>query len=1255
MDMSNAEQDALVLELAEEFLDRYRKGERPPLREYIERHPELAAEIKEVFPAMAMMENIAVADESLQDGGQASGAGSRKRPALQQLGDYRIIREIGRGGMGVVYEAEQVSLGRHVALKVLPEKALLDAKHKRRFEREARAAAKLHHTNIVPVFAVGEHDGLPFYAMQFIQGLSVDLVLEELKRLKDGTKIGQVATLAKSESQVLRMQSREVSAADMARSLIIGEFQRAAASSPEGDRTRDTPLEEARVNVSHVEASLASSATLALSSGSISLPGQSGTVRAPQGKGKTYWHSVAQTGMQVADALDYAHKQGILHRDIKPSNLLLDTHGTVWVTDFGLAKADDQQDLTRAGDVLGTLRYMPPEAFDGKADGRGDVYALGLTLYELLALRPAFEEKDRNRLVKQKTTEEPARLDRLNRNVPRDLVTIVHKAIARDPAHRYQTPGEMADDLRRFGEDRPVRARRISELERLWRWCRRNPSMAALAGTLATVLVLVSVASLLAAEYFNRMRWNEAQAAQKERDARAAEFAQRQLAEAERLRADNEAQLARKAERAAKDLAEAEATARKLAQHETQRAETEKKRAEEQLRRAEWSAYAGKLMLAQTDFEAGNGGFALQYLNECQRDLRGWEHRHLWTRINAKKTFLPRTGMVWSVAFSPGGKRIVFGSQYSTARVWDAARGMEFLALKGHTAPVRGVAFSPDGKRILTGAGDPGRQAETKVWDAATGKELLAINKGLTGEVWSVAFSPDGKRIVTGAGNRAGGPGQAKVWDAWTGKELLDLKGLPARVASVAFSPDGKRIVTGVGFVHGPTLGEAKVWDAQTGGELLELKGHTLGVNAVAFSPDSRRIVTGAGNPGRGEVKVWDAATGRELLALRGHTDWVSSVAFASDNKHIVTGSADNTARLWDAETGQEVFALKGHPAPVTSVAFSPDGTRIVTGSEDQTLRVWDGKKGQTIPTFRCQGGVRSAAFSPDGKHIVTASDDQTARVWDVATGRELLALKGWVDAVAFSPDGKHIVTGEGLANNEAKVPAKAKVWDAATGRELFALKGHTSWVRSVAFSPDGKRIVTASADQTAKVWDAASRQEVFSLKGHKWFLTSAAFSPDGKHIVTGGGVTAMVWDAATGREVLVLNGHTALVYGVAFSPDGKRIVTGSFDKTAKVWDAENGQELLAFKGHKNWVCGVAFSHDGKRVVTTSEDSTVKVWDAYGGQELLTLKGHTSVVFCVAFSLDGKRLVTGSYDKTAKVWVADRGQQVPPSWVTQPR
>jgi serine/threonine protein kinase/tetratricopeptide (TPR) repeat protein len=497
---------AVVLQLAEEFLERYRQGQRPSLREYIDRHPELAAEIKEVFPAMALMENVALADESLVGAATGPATPVESLPP-QQLGDYRILREVGRGGMGIVYEAEQVSLGRHVALKVLPRQMFVDDSQRRRFEREAKAAAKLHHTNIVPVFGVGEHDGMPYYVMQFIQGLGLDEVLEELKRMQGSGP----ATATGGE---LRVSRKDVSAADVARSLMTGDFDLGAGGvSPLSEsQEADAP----RSGESTVTGKLSDSFTI---SSSVKLPGSDGAMHG-KSKKATYWQSVAQIGLQVAEALEYAHKQGIQHRDIKPSNLLLDTHGTVWVTDFGLARHESEDRLTQTGDIVGTLRYLPPEAFEGRADKRADIYSLGLTLYEMLALRPAYEERDRHRLFKRITTEEPAHLDKLNRSIPRDLATIIHKAIDREPSRRYQTAAELAADLQRFLDDEPIQARRISTTERLVRLCRHHPGVASLTGILVLLMVGVTVVSLFAAAHFDRLAQDEARAAENERLAR---------------------------------------------------------------------------------------------------------------------------------------------------------------------------------------------------------------------------------------------------------------------------------------------------------------------------------------------------------------------------------------------------------------------------------------------------------------------------------------------------------------------------------------------------------------------------------------------------------------------------------------------------------------------------------------------------------------------------------------------------------------
>jgi tetratricopeptide (TPR) repeat protein len=393
---SDADREPLDV-LAEEFAQRCRRGESPSISDYASRYPQWADQLQALLPPVAKMEECKRLRKTVQG---PSGAFA----PLARVGDYRLLREIGRGGMGIIYEAEQESLGRRVALKILPSVAMLDAKRIERFHREAQAAARLHHTNIVPVFGVGDVEGLPYYVMQLIDGSGLDVVLMRLRRQEAG------------------------------------------------DST-DGPL----------------------------------PLTPSMGEAHCRW--VAQLGSQIAQALAYAHRQGVLHRDIKPANLLVDRNGLVWITDFGLAKIADQHGLTRTGDIVGTLGYLAPELLQGEADARSDVYSLGLTLYELLTLEPPFPRAHAARLLESVRRDEPVRPRRLNRAIPRALETIVLKAMAREPAHRYQTAEALAADLQNFLEDRQITARRANPGERLWRWCRRNRAMAGLAATaLAAVL-----------------------------------------------------------------------------------------------------------------------------------------------------------------------------------------------------------------------------------------------------------------------------------------------------------------------------------------------------------------------------------------------------------------------------------------------------------------------------------------------------------------------------------------------------------------------------------------------------------------------------------------------------------------------------------------------------------------------------------------------------------------------------------------------
>ena len=382
--------------------------------------------------------------------------GVRFTPGIGQLGDFHLLREVGRGGMGVVYEAEQISLHRRVALKVLPFAAAIDPRRLQRFKTEALAAAQLQHEKIVPVHAVGCERGVHYYAMQFIEGQSLAALIEELRRLR----------------------------AEPDRRAPVAPFRSGPLAETAESGFRNGPLEPAPADAARIAA-----ATLSQEWSSDS---------------RRYFHRVVSLGRQAALALEYAHQAGIVHRDIKPSNLLLDLREQLWVTDFGLAQVNGDASLTMTGELLGTLRYASPEqvlARRGIVDHRSDIYSLGATLYELLTLRPLFDGRDRNELLRQIADHEPPPPRALDASVPADLETIVLKALRKEPGDRYATAQELADDLERFLDKRPILARRPTPAERLRTWARRHPSIVA---ACVLILILLSAASLVSTALIRR-------------------------------------------------------------------------------------------------------------------------------------------------------------------------------------------------------------------------------------------------------------------------------------------------------------------------------------------------------------------------------------------------------------------------------------------------------------------------------------------------------------------------------------------------------------------------------------------------------------------------------------------------------------------------------------------------------------------------------------------------------------------------------
>jgi WD40 repeat protein/serine/threonine protein kinase len=1056
---------------------------------------------------------------------------------------------------------------------VLPASALLDAQRLQRFLREAKAAARLHHTNIVPVFGVGEAGGLHFYVMQFIPGLGLHEVLAELKHQREVKAVPAASP-------------HPVSAAAVAQSLLTGKFTVVADDSGASPATGGVAV---RVDPP------SSTVGKATRSGSSML----------REEGGAYWQGVARVGLQAAEALGYAHARGVLHRDVKPSNLLLDTAGNVWITDFGLAKVvADTDNLTHTGDIVGTLRYMAPERFDGHGDARSDVYSLGLTLYELLTLQPAFTAPDRPRLIHKILHDEPERPRALNPKAPRDLETVVLKAIARDPDHRYLTAGELAADLRRFGENRPVQARRVSLGERWWRWCRRNPVIAGL--STAVSLLLALVAGIASAGYVREAN----------------------------LRSD--AERAQKHAEAAEDEAHTEAEkALRLAADE-RRARNERQR----------NLYVSNVRLGQQAWEQARIDHMLELLEEADRrepgdeDLRGFEWHYLCRLGHPDvQTLRGHTGTVNSVAYSPDGQFLASAAD-GTVRLWETGTGKILHTLKGGDSRlVLGVAFSPDGQRLASAGG-----SILQLWDVATCKELRSLKEDKIGGFTSVTFSPDGQHLATTSGDRT-----VRLWEVETGKELFSFGRRNDSARCVAISPDGRHLASA-----STRDGAVTLWEATTGKEIRTFRGHIGSATSVAFSPDGE-LLASAGLDRK--VFVWDVATGRLLQTLQGHNGGVVSVAFSPDGQRLATASVDQSVKLWATANGKELHTFKGHTNGVHSVAFSPDGQRLASGSYDQTVKIWDLSTADE-EFLRLKGHsdrVRSVAFSPDGQYLATASRDQSVRIWEMASGKQLQTLKGHtahVRSVAFSPDGRRLVS--------AGYDGTARLWETATGKELFTFKGnivreYPPQLWCVAFSPDGQCVASAGGDSLVKLWEPTTGKELFTLKGHTGGIESVAFSPNGQFLASaGGGGIVKLWEVATGKELFTLKGHTGGIDCVAFSPNGQRLASAGSDRTVKLWERETGKELLTLKGHTGPVASVSFSPDGKRLATAG-GGAVKLWEVATGKELLSLTGPAGIVHCVAFSPDGQCLASGGgtdlpIGGEVKLWQTGR---LPPEFAQQ--
>ena len=724
--------------------------------------------------------------------------------------------------------------------------------------------------------------------------------------------------------------------------------------------------------------------------------------------------------------------------------------------------------------------------------------------------------------------------------------------------------------LGRFLRKEPILARPVSRPEKVWRWCRRKPALAAAVG------MVILVATLGVGGILWQLRRTEEQ--------RGAAIQAQSRAEHESYDAAiSEAQVLIEQNRFDR--------AREILSHEEQASD----------RGWEWGWLQRLCNLDLMTLTHESPLLCASFSPDGRYLVTGGVDAiaRLWALATGREVRQLRGHGGWLVSaeFSPDGKRLVTASTEGMARVWDTATAQQILKLEAGDQAME-AAFSPDAKTIATA----GRLAGLKLWNAQDGA-LLPERGDYDLAVWSVSFSPDGRRLAY-----AGGPpvfdedadSRVVVLDRSTG-EQTSFVAHHQQIRRVRFSPDGRLLATA------SLDGTARLWNAETGQEvrplLMSFGGEVM--QDAGFSPDGQWLAVAGSGWEVPRTRILEVASGRLVRSLKGHSTSVPCIKFSPDGTRLATASYDATARLWSATELPEFISLEGHDLPPWTIAFSADGKRVATGGLDLTARVWDAETGDPLVTLNVGFPVISLAFNPEGDRLVTVATNHTAKVWNSTNGQALLTLSGHtatVMAVAWSMDGRWILTGS--------KDGSARLWEASTGVPIRLVRAHTNWVLSVAFSPESRRFVTGGHGQKARIWETETGRLLRELAGDGDYVQQVAFSPDGRRVATGGSDRkAHLWDADSGGLLFTFEGHRNGISSLAFSPDGARLATAGGgaaldamwvrESAILLWDLHTGQRLLKLDPHSTWAIAVAFSPDGRRLATGSGDNTVRIREAF--------------------------------------------------------
>jgi eukaryotic-like serine/threonine-protein kinase len=1024
--------------------------------------------------------------------------------AHQQIGRFQLLRELGRGGHGVVFLAHDSTLRRNVALKLPRPEMLTTAELRQRFRREAEAAARLEHPNLVSVLEAGELGPVCYLISTYCPG----------------------PTLA----AYLKQQPGAIPVRDAAKLVAA-----------------------------------------------------------------------------LADGVAYMHANGVLHRDIKPGNVLLqgDQKGIIdlrtaipKLTDFGLAKFTDVvTHHTRTGTIMGTPAYMSPEQADGRVSAIGpatDVYALGVMLYEVLVGRPPFVGASDMDTARQILVDQPVPQRRLRPDVPRDLETICLKCLEKAPHRRYATVAALATDLQAFLNGELIKARPAGPLERVVKWARRRPALAASSGVSAVALVgLTAWAGWYSVE---------------------------------------------------------------VGRHNVS-LQNALKRAEAGERRLLEENYALQISQAgtmQTNDPAGLLGDLLLRLRPQpdQDDLRGFEWNYLWGLARHDLRLRGHRTGVSAVAVSPNGQICASGDANGIVRLWKVDTGEPLAELIGHTARIGSIKFSRDGRYLVTGAGNPNprvtptNKGELIIWDVA-GKELARLGKDGTLNVDYVAVDAEFRTIAFAGCNSTdpanGGSDQwiVSLWDWQTGRvSCLSHENEPL-VRDLQVAPDGFTLAIG----RYPS--EVHFWDLRNRNLVRTLAcDRQKDMLCIAYSPDGNFLATGNRF---GNVDFWNLIQfkwhgGRAVprakadkVAFDHSGNRIAALASVKDEPTI-----KSVLRMWDWPAGTLRPEEFKSDFPLGDFAFSPNGQVVALASKENHVHLWRPYAEDMVSTLKVSGKKEAwgIAFSPDSKTLAVGYDDEagndqeTLKLWDVATCRELVNLRGhatMISSVAFAPDGTLYSVG---------YDNLVKAWDAGSHEVVADFKGHTQPIKTLACSPNGRTMASAGHDGRVKLWDAATGRETFTLSSHTDRYEAVVFAPSGEALAAGGNNGELrIWDVATGQEIREIK-DTVHIFALAYSPNGQVLASANKDGAIKLHDLSGSGAPRILIGHTGEARTVAFSPDGKTLASGGEDRTVRLWQVSTGRELLVFKDLPQRVNRIAFSPDGQHLAAALHDGSVKIWHA---------------